>query len=312
MAEHIRMKQVPGGTVSAVDDRILYDVNLSCGIIEGCEISYPGNNMIHINAGYGIIKGGLFEMDDHTLYVDYAEAGEVTGQVYLHFDPAAEDKLTILYETTHTLHQMEQNEDCNYHNKVYEIQLCTFTATTTALLNVEQTWVRATGAVEVLDNLNEIMANTDANKCAGALAVKQLNSNLGGLEFGLMENGKPGWKERGADALVPFKADADFTLISNGFIVPEDGYIIGFLTIVGKGSGDPYDNHYTAASGYIDVSEDRVCTISKSVNSTNGTFTGVVKCAVPVKKGDTITISMTKYAGGGNWAYTESVVYYMK
>lgn len=206
MAEHIRMKQVPGGTVSAVDDRILYDVNLSCGIIEGCEISYPGNNMIHINAGYGIIKGGLFEMDDHTIYVDYAEAGEVTGQVYLHFDPAAEDKLTIIYETTSSLHQMEQNEDCNYHNKVYEIQLCTFTATTTALLNVEQTWVRATGAVEVLDNLNEIMANTDPNKCAGALAVKQLNSKLP-FSLGIDANGNYGYKKVGADTVYPFKSN---------------------------------------------------------------------------------------------------------
>lgn len=292
MAEHIRMKQVPGGTVSAVDDRILYDVNLSCGIIEGCEISYPGNNMIHINAGYGIIKGGLFEMDDHTLYVDYAEAGEVTGQVYLHFDPAAEDKLTILYETTPNLHQMEQNEDCNYHNKVYEIQLCTFTATTTALLNVEQTWVRATGAVEVLDNLNEIMANTDANKCAGALAVKQLNSNLGGLEFGLMENGKPGWKERGADSLSPFKTDVVVTKISSGFVAPEDGYLIGAIGALARASSNRSDNTNIYIRGYININNVRETTISASTSGASTILSDTKYVNKKINKGDIVNFAI--------------------
>jgi len=178
MADYISMKQVPGGTVAAVDDRILYDYAINSGIIYGCEISYLGNNMIHINAGYGIIKGGLFEMEDHTEYVPYAEVTSTTGQIYLRFDAAAEDKLIIVKETSATLHPMTQDEDANYDNGVYEIQLCTYVATTTALANVQQTFVKSTIPIDVLNSLEEIMANTDTDKAAGALAVKELNNNL--------------------------------------------------------------------------------------------------------------------------------------
>lgn len=148
MAQYITMKQVPGGTVTAVDDRIVYDMNLTSGRIYGCEVSYQGNNMIHINAGYGVIKGGLFEMEDHTEYVEYAEDEPTTGQIYLKFDAAATDKLIIVCETANELHPMEQNEDANFEDGVYEIQVCTFTATTTALEDVTETWVDAMGSAQ--------------------------------------------------------------------------------------------------------------------------------------------------------------------
>lgn len=213
MAEYISMKQIPGGTVSAVDDRILYDMMSSSGVIKGCEISYLGNNMIHINAGYGVIKGGLFEMEDHTEYVSYAESGTLNGQIYLHFDPAAVDKLTIVKETAASLHQLVQNDDANFENSVYELQLCTFKATTTALQSVTQTFPSASGAVDVLDSLTEIAANNTTGKCAGALAVKQLNSNMGGLVFSIV-GGKP-YVKVGADSPRPFSGSYNEVLYSN-------------------------------------------------------------------------------------------------
>ncbi|MBR3321951.1 MAG: hypothetical protein IKG04_08635, partial [Exiguobacterium sp.] len=126
MADYITMKQVPGGVVTAKDDRIVYDANMAdSGIIYGCEITYAGNNMIHIGAGYGIIKGGMFEMEDHTEYVDLAENEPTTGQIYLHLDLSADDKLTIVKETTNSLHPMVQNANANFTNGIYELQLCT-------------------------------------------------------------------------------------------------------------------------------------------------------------------------------------------
>lgn len=178
MAEHISMKQVPGGIVTATDDRILYDYLVNSGIVYGCEISYLGNNMIHINAGYGIIKGGLFEIEDHTEYVDYAESGAVNGQIYIHFDAAADDKIKIVKETSANPHQMIQNEDANFENGIYEIQLCTFRATTTALTLVRQTFVKSVMPIDVLDTLEAIEANTEANKAAGALALKALKNKV--------------------------------------------------------------------------------------------------------------------------------------
>ena len=211
MADYITMKQVPGGTVTAKDDRIVYDANMAdSGIIYGCGITYAGNNMIHINAGFGIIKGGMFEMEDHTEYVDLAENEPTNGQIYLHLDLSADDKLTIVKETTNSLHPMVQNANANFTNGIYEMQLCTFTATTTALEDVTQTF--AVIQNQVLDTLAEIMANTTGGLKAGALALKEANGNLiaNGQQFYFDEHdGQYGWNEsstRGADTFHPFKS----------------------------------------------------------------------------------------------------------
>lgn len=77
--------------------------------------------------------------------------------------------------------------------------------------------------LDVLDTMEEIDANTDAGKVAGALAVKELSSDLGGCRFGYTEDGQPGWKEQGADTVTPFssfavdgKINIDFPVQGNG------------------------------------------------------------------------------------------------
>lgn len=46
----------------------------------------------------------------------------------------------------------------------------------------------------VLGTMEEIDANTDSGKVAGALAVKELSSDLGGCRFGYTEDGLPGYQ----------------------------------------------------------------------------------------------------------------------
>ena len=61
------------------------------------------------------------------------------------------------------------------------------------------------GGGTVLDSLEEIAANTDEGKAAGALAVKELSESLGGLRFGTDGEGNYGYF--GADdSLIPFKS----------------------------------------------------------------------------------------------------------
>lgn len=59
---------------------------------------------------------------------------------------------------------------------------------------------------DVLDTMEEIDANTDAGKVAGALAVKELSSELSGLSFGQDEEGNWGYIPSGADAVIPFSS----------------------------------------------------------------------------------------------------------
>lgn len=130
--------------------------------------------------------------------------------------------MTIVTETASILHTLIQDEDANFDNGVYEIQLCTYTATTTALINVTQTFVQAETPVDVIDTLEGIMANNTRNKAAGALAVKELNSNMGGCTFSTREDGAYVTYKVGADSVTKKlgsgKLKSAFNIGSGGWV----------------------------------------------------------------------------------------------
>lgn len=59
---------------------------------------------------------------------------------------------------------------------------------------------------KIIDNLDDIAANTQTGYMAGALAVKELNQNLaqGQIEFDVDATGKGFYRKRGADTWLPF------------------------------------------------------------------------------------------------------------
>lgn len=128
-----------GQTVSPQADAILHDSVQKNGIFRGCEVTYTGNNGLHISAGFGIIKGRQFEVSDTNLSVSMPKSGSKRGRVYIHMDLGAEEPIKILTETASTLPALVTDEDCNYTNGIYDMELCTFTATATAIESVEQT-----------------------------------------------------------------------------------------------------------------------------------------------------------------------------
>lgn len=71
--------------------------------------------------------------------------------------------------------------------------------------NLGRVWARLFG--KVLNSREEIEANTSENMIAGADAVKEVYSSLGGLKFGTDGDGNCGYY--GADgSLIPFKSGA--------------------------------------------------------------------------------------------------------
>lgn len=65
---------------------------------------------------------------------------------------------------------------------------------------------------DVLNTKEEIEGNTDPTAIAGALSVKELSNDLGNCKFGFTPDGKPGWKEKGADTVYPFKKAEDVAM----------------------------------------------------------------------------------------------------
>lgn len=61
-------------------------------------------------------------------------------------------------------------------------------------------------ASKIMDNIDDIAANTQPGYMAGALALKKVNSDLGGYEFDTI-NGVPSYKAGADAAWVPFKRE---------------------------------------------------------------------------------------------------------
>lgn len=73
-------------------------------------------------------------------------------------------------------------------------------------INATNTAVNASADVgKIIDNTDDIMANTQKGMLAGALALKEVNSNLGGLKFGIDASGNYGYYKAGADSVTPFR-----------------------------------------------------------------------------------------------------------
>ena len=66
----------------------------------------------------------------------------------------------------------------------------------------------------ILNSLAEVSAATQQNTIAGALALKEVNSSLGGFEFYTDEQGKAYYKPTGADSGIPFSNAIDLDKIN--------------------------------------------------------------------------------------------------
>lgn len=71
----------------------------------------------------------------------------------------------------------------------------------------------AADASKIMENVDDIAANTQAGYMMGALAGKQLIQNLGGCRFGTTVDGKPGYKKAGADTVYPFSTPTIISMI---------------------------------------------------------------------------------------------------
>ena len=227
-----------GKIIKPKTDAITFNTMITqSGILHGCSITYVGTNQIKIGYGEGIIKGRRFYIEEQTMAVELSDSGEKPGRIYIRMDLSnAEKPIDILSITAASLPDLEKDEEVNYTSGIYEIELATYTASETMLSDVTATYITVNGA-DILDTMEEIMANTDPNKCAGALAVTELGSSLN-MRYNaendmiqILDNGIwTDWK------LANLKA---YYLFKNGFGLQDD---IGLVVTSGTSSYGTYSS----------------------------------------------------------------------
>ena len=149
MANNIVLKTYKGGSVTPLDDAIIQQTVIATnGIFKGCNITYARGNVLHISQGFGMIKGRFFEVYDCEVGVILnSGSGTLQGRLYIHMDLSnADEPIQLLTETASVLTDLTGDEDVNYNNTAYDLELATFGVTRTGITDLEATFEKITGA----------------------------------------------------------------------------------------------------------------------------------------------------------------------
>ena len=149
MANNIVLKTYRGGSVTPLDDAIIQQTVIATnGIFKGCNVTYARGNVLHVSQGFGMIKGRFFEVYDCEVGVILnSGSGTLQGRLYIHMDLSnADEPIQLLTETASVLTDLTGDEDVNYNNTSYDLELATFGVTRTGITNLAATFEKITGA----------------------------------------------------------------------------------------------------------------------------------------------------------------------
>lgn len=193
----IKMNTYAGGQMTAGNDAILHDRAIAnTGILHGCNITFMGANQVHIKKGYLLIKGRYCTVTEDTIQVAMSNSEtELPGRLYVRADLAdAQEPVKILSVAADPLPKLTQDENFNYDNGVWEVELATYTAGMTAIKDLTVT-------------CEEVPEGASKKETAALLGkIDELTENFGGLTFAQNASGAWGYKVGGAGSVIPFKS----------------------------------------------------------------------------------------------------------
>ena len=153
----ITLKTFNGQSISAQNDSIIYQTAVPMnGIIKGCDITLSQSNILHIAAGYGLIRGRLFEIEAEDIQVNFPSLETLAGQLYIKMDLAnAENPISLEVETGASLTTLVADPNVNFNLTEFDMQLCTFNISVTEISNLVETYPF------IWANNNQVQRNMD-------------------------------------------------------------------------------------------------------------------------------------------------------
>ena len=141
-------------TVTPTNDAIIYEKAVDQnGIFYGCNVTVTSNT-VNITGGYGIICGREFVINSDSLTVTLAPSGTLQGRLYVRLDLAdADAPIQLLTATGNTLPPLEQDDDVNYTNGTWEMELATFTVGVSSLSDVVETFETISGVKDIIASM---------------------------------------------------------------------------------------------------------------------------------------------------------------
>lgn len=180
MEGNIELKQYDGAQILPKDDAILYDMIVGqCGIIKGCELTWLGSNQIHISAGYGIIKGRLFEVADQTIYAKLPTTSRSCyGYVVIVLNLEDGDEpisiVTCIGNTAYIEGDWVQDEELNHINGTWEMPIGEYRATNSGITEFTDMAVKVTTPFVTIKDFDELEAAVEEGYLVDATLVRKM------------------------------------------------------------------------------------------------------------------------------------------
>ena len=128
MADEIRLVTFEGQNVAPINDALMWETAIGdSGVIYGCETTLKDASTLHIETGYGVVCGRHFQIFESDIPVTLSPGGDLLGRLYVHMDLSdASEPIQLLVETAASLTPVEQDDNVNITNGVWEFNLATF------------------------------------------------------------------------------------------------------------------------------------------------------------------------------------------
>lgn len=127
MATNTRLVTFNAQNVTPQDDGLLYETAIpQTGIIYGANLTANGTNTVHIDTGFGIVRGRFFEIFESDIAIPLSASGEIQGRIIGRLDLANIDEPFVILAQTGSLSPLRQDADVNIFNGVHEFLLATF------------------------------------------------------------------------------------------------------------------------------------------------------------------------------------------
>lgn len=134
----VTLHTIDGGTVNAINDALLYDFVIGQnGIATGATVTSEGALLLHIDSGWGVIKGRIFSIEAETVSATPSASGTVKGRLILQIDITNTTKpITFVTQAAATLPALQQ-EDINGNGTIFQLPIATYDVNEVAVSNLQ-------------------------------------------------------------------------------------------------------------------------------------------------------------------------------
>lgn len=156
----VTLHTIDGGTVDAINDALLYDFIIGQnGIATGATVTSEGALLLHIDSGWGVIKGRIFSIEAETISATPSTSGTVKGRLILQIDITnTTNPITFVTQAAATLPALQQ-EDINGNGTIFQLPIATYDVNEVAVSNLQM----AAPVVEAIKDRIDGVQNTANN-----------------------------------------------------------------------------------------------------------------------------------------------------